>query len=508
MLIVLDGWGVAPPSRRNAISQARTPTISSLTENYFTATLQASGIAVGLPWREEGNSEVGHMNMGAGHIVYQYLPRITEELRNGTFYQNPTLLNAVTHAKAHNSRLHVMGLFSSGNVHSSQEHFLGILDIAAREGLTEVVTHLFTDGKDGKPHEGADMLGPLMGRLAHFAYKIPGSIAGRMYALDRNGNWDLTKQTYDMLTKGEGIVATDPIAYLRDCYAKGNTDTDIPPAVFTQEGKPIPPIGDNDAVIFFDFREDSVRQLARALALPTFDAFERTVPANLFVVSMTEYEAGLPTHVAYPPPLIDMPLARVLSEAGKRQLHVAETEKYAHVTYFFNGAHEKPYPGEDRIVIRSEGGPHYEKNPAMQAPRIAQEVVARIKDYDFYLINFANADMLAHTGNAPATIAGIEAIDTALAHIVGAALAFHMTVIITADHGNAEDMLDPKTGLPRTNHTGNPVPVYIVGEGFEQRAKSFLHEMAPSGILADIAPTILRIMGIAQPPSMTGSPLV
>jgi len=508
MLIVLDGWGVAPPSRRNAISQARTPTITSLTENYFTATLQASGIAVGLPWREEGNSEVGHMNMGAGHIVYQYLPRITEELRSGTFYQNPTFLEAIHHAKTYQSRLHVMGLFSSGNVHSSQEHFLGILDLAAREELTEVVTHLFTDGKDGKPHEAVDMLQPLMGRLAHFAYKIPGSIAGRTYALDRNGNWDLTKQTYEMLTKNVGAPASDPVSYLRDCYAKGYSDTDVPPVVFTQNEKPIPPIGANDAVIFFDFREDSVRQLARAFAAPTFDSFERVLPENLFVVSMTEYEQGLPTHVAYPPPVIDMPLTQLLSESGKRQLHVAETEKYAHVTYFFNGAHEKPYPGEDRIMVRSEGGPHYDSAPQMQAARIAKEVVARINDYDFYLINFANADMVAHTGNLPATIAGVEAIDQALNELVGAARAFHVTVVITADHGNAEDMMDPKTGLPKTNHTGNTVPFYVVGEGFEQRAKSFLHDMEPSGILADVAPTILRIMGLPQPPVMTGKSLL
>lgn len=448
------------------------------------------------------------MNMGAGHIVYQYLPRITEELRSGAFYQNPTLLAALNHATTNNSRFHVMGLFSSGNVHSSQEHLLGILDTAIKQGFTEVIVHLFTDGKDGKPREAADMLTPLLGRLSHFTYKIPGSIVGRMYALDRNGNWDLTRQTFDMLTKNDGARATDPVAYLRECYAKGNTDTDIPPSVFSQNGATIPPIEDNDAIVFFDFREDSVRQLARAFVLPEFNSFERTLPKNLFVVSMTEYEQGLPTHVAYPPPVIDMPLARVLSEAGKRQLHVAESEKYAHVTYFFNGAHEKPYPGEDRIVVRSQGGPHYESVPTMQASRIASEVVSRIKDYDFYLINFANADMLGHTGNMAATVAGIEAIDAALAQIIGAARAFHVTVIITADHGNAEDMMDPKTGLPRTNHTGNPVPFYVVGEGFEQRAKAFLHEMPPSGILADVAPTILRVMGIPQPPQMTGASLL
>lgn len=508
MLIILDGWGVAPPSRRNAITQARTPNLDRVTSSYLSTVLQASGPAVGLTWGEEGNSEVGHMNMGAGKVVYQYLPRITEELRNGTFGANPVLQQALAHVREHASRLHVMGLFSSGNVHSSQEHLFGILDMAAKEGVTEVVVHPFTDGKDGKPQEAADMLEGLQRRLTPFAYQQPGSLMGRTYALDRNGNWDLTRQAFETLTEGTPSGGEDALAYTRTQYEQGHTDTDLPPASFSQNGHPIPPVGDNDALIFFDFREDSIRQLARAFAQPDFKEFERTLPQNLFVVSMTEYEKGLPTHVAYPPPEIPVPLARVLSEAGKRQLHVAESEKYAHVTYFFNGMQEKPFPGEDRILVRSAGGPHYDSQPAMQASRIAEEVIARIQEYDFYLINFANADMLGHTGNMEAAIAGVEAVDRALGELLGAASAFHIPVVITADHGNAEDMMDPKTGLPRTRHTTNPVPFHVVGEGFEQRAKSFLHQSEPTGILADIAPTILRIMGIAQPPEMTGKSLL
>ncbi|MEX2008204.1 MAG: 2,3-bisphosphoglycerate-independent phosphoglycerate mutase [Candidatus Spechtbacterales bacterium] len=510
MLVVLDGWGVAPPSKGNALAQARTPTIDALERTYFATPLQASGIAAGLPWGEVGNSEVGHMNMGAGRIVYQYLPRITNEVRDGSFFKNEAFLKAVAHVQRNNSRLHIMGLLTTGTVHASIDHLSGLLDLATRNNLREVIVHPFTDGKDSDPKAAGHLMPELTKKLQPFTYKRPGSILGRLYAMDRNNDWGLTQRAYRTLTQGTERPTEDPVKYLEENYRNGIADYDIEPVSVVQNGTPIPRIADNDAVIFFNFREDSARQLTKAFVLPDeeFTGFARTKLNNLLFVGMTEYEAGLPIVVAYPPPHITQSLAEVLSANAKRQLHVAETEKYAHVTYFFNGEQEQPFPGEDRILVPSRGAPHFENNPEMQAYEITRNVLERTDEYDFYLINFANADMLGHMGNVPVLLEGIEAVDACIASLKSACIQRGISLLITADHGNAEDMLEVHTGAVRTRHSGNPVPFYLVDERYRANNLTPLYDQEPSGILADIAPTILQLMGLPQPPEMTGSPLI
>ncbi len=516
MLIILDGWGVAPPSVYNAISKAKTPFFDFLTKNYITTTLQASGIGVGLPWKEEGNSEVGHMNMGAGRIVYQFLPRITYDLRRGLFYKNKAFLEAIEHARKNNSRVHIMGIYSSGNVHGSQEHIQGLIDLMEKESFYDVIIHPFTDGKDGKTKESLETIPNLINRIEKFKHKTPGTIMGRVYALDRNENWDLTKAAYEALTwSDKAPVAKDTLRYLQQCHEEGKTDYDLPPAITrTRENRGLNlGVSDNDSVIFTDFREDSIRQIARAFTVPDkdFTGFARRLPKNLFVVTMTEYEKGLKARVAYPPPVIKNSLAEVLSKAGKTQIHIAETEKYAHVTYFFNGEQEIPFSKEDRILIRSSGGPHYENFPKMQTEKIVAEAISKIDKYDFFLLNLANADMMGHTGYFDAAIKGIQTIDEAISKLVQVCAKNEISVIITADHGNAELMIDPKTGKKLTKHTNNRIPFIAVDEKFKRKKKeknTNIYELVPEGILADVAPTILHIMNLEQPEEMTGESIL
>ena len=504
MLIILDGWGVAPPQVGNAIDSARTPTMDRITSEYFATTLQASGIGVGLPYSERGNSEVGHLNIGAGRIVHQYLSRITQELRNGSFYTNPEFLNALQHAQNNNSNLHIMGLFSTGNVHGSMEHFLGLLNLAQQNNFYNVVVHPFLDGKDGQSKEGLQTLQTLLQHLKPFTTQLPATLMGRMYALDRNNNWDLTQKAYSALTNDQSAQHIgDPLAYLKEQYASNHTDYDIDPAIIESA----PRIKDNDAIICTDFREDSVRQLTRAFVVPSqqFSAFERHALNNIYFVAMSEYEKDIPIHIAYHPPLVDMPLAQVLSQAGMRQLHISETEKYAHITYFFNGENEKPYQNEERVLIRSDNNPHYDANPQMQSGDIVQQAIQRIHDYDFYLLNLANADMVGHTGNFQATLKGVEEIDAQLQTLLDANKTAGITTVITADHGNAEEMVNAQTGEVITHHSSNPVPFIVIGEKYKANLPNKpLHLIKAQNILADVAPTILHIMGIEKPPQMSG----
>ena len=508
MLIILDGWGVAPPGVGNAIASAQTPTIDHITSKYWTTTLQASGIGVGLPFSEPGNSEVGHLNIGAGRIIYQYLSLITQELRNGVFYTNKEFLNALGHAQTNNSNLHIMGLFSTGSVHGSMEHFLGLLALAQQHNFHNVVVHPFLDGKDGESKEALQTLQTLTQQLQPFAYKQPATIMGRMYALDRNNNWDLTRKAYTALTNARNARAiTDPFAYLQEQYANKHTDYDIEPAVVAST----PRIQNNDAVICTDFREDSIRQLTRTFVFSNdqFSEFEKQTLNNLYFVAMTEYEKDIGLHIAYPPPVIDTPLAEVISRAGLRQLHISETEKYAHITYFFNGEQEQAFENEDRVLVRSNQNPHYDTNPQMQSAEIVSQTIQRINDYDFYLLNLANADMVGHTGNFRAAIQGVEEIDAQLATLLQANKKAGITTVITADHGNAEEMIHPKTGQIITHHSFNPVPFIVVGEAFQVRAPNKpLHLIKAQNILADVAPTLLYIMGIEKPPQMSGVSMV
>ena len=512
ILIILDGWGIAPSTFGNAITSAQTPTIDEIASSSPSLALAASGIAVGLPWGEEGNSEVGHLNMGAGKTVFQYLPRIISAIREGTFFQNPALRGATEHVKKYNSSLHLMGLVSSGSVHSYIDHLYALLELARREGLRRVYLHIFTDGKDSPPQEADKFIAQLNERLKIQKLGTIATIIGRIYAMDRNENWDATQKTYELLTAGKGKTITDVTLYLKDSYEMGVGDQHIEPAILNQKFV----ISEGDAVIFFNFREDSARQLSRAFTEEAFDKFQRVKISNLFFVSMTQYEDSTPLdHVAFPRPDISVPLARVLSQHKKKQLHIAESEKYAHITYFFNGFIEKAFPGEERILVPSYGAPHYEQYPAMGAEKIADLAATTAGSFDFTLINFANADMLAHTGNMQAAIQGIEAIDRSIRKILEHR-SQNTAVLITADHGNAEEMLDPQRRGVKTKHTTNPVPFYVVYPGQRRGVAPKLKtgpavplvKQEPKGVLADVAPTILELMGIPIPKEMTGQSLL
>lgn len=510
ILVILDGWGIAPPQRGNAIEMAKTPNMEAIERSYYALSLQASGIGVGLSWGREGNSEVGHMNLGAGRIVYQYLPRIVEAIRDESFFQNKALLGAVDFVKKNNSTLHFMGLLSSGNVHSYIDHLYALFDLAKKNNIEKVVLHPFTDGKDSSPNEAATFIANLKERLDKQGLGKIGTLIGRSYAMDRNNHWELTQKSYELLTEGKGKEIKDPVEYLKDSYTKGMTDFDIDPAVVYEEGSPVGLIQEGDAVVFFNFREDSARQLTKSFVLSDaeFSEFPRKKISNLYFVGMTLYEEGLPIEVAFDPPVINAPFSEVVSKAGKKQLHIAETEKYAHVTYFFNGEQEVPFPGEDRILVPSVGTPHYDSVPEMQAYNITQQIVKHIREYDLFLVNFANADMLGHTGNWDAALKGIEAIDANIGVLLKAVQELNMTMAITADHGNAEEMLNLRTGSIITQHSINPVPFLLVGKKFETKNFGRLYEMQPQGVLGDVAPTLLKVMGIDIPPEMNGKPLI
>ncbi|MEX0877878.1 MAG: 2,3-bisphosphoglycerate-independent phosphoglycerate mutase [Candidatus Spechtbacterales bacterium] len=511
MLVILDGWGIAGPTAQgNAIYKANTPTINTLEKNYLAMPLQASGIGVGLPWGQEGNSEVGHMNLGAGRIVYQYLPRIVGAIRDKTFFKNKAFLGASDFVKRNNSTLHIMGLLSTGTVHSYIDHLYALLDFAKAQDISRVVLHVFTDGKDGGPKEGGNFVQHLQERLQKIGVGKIGTIMGRAYAMDRNSHWELTEKAYNLMTAGQGNIIQDPHSYIEECYSKNQTDLDIEPAVVHEGDSPVGLIKEGDAVIFYNFREDSARQITRAFVLPEkdFTYFPRKKISNLYFVGMTQYQDDLPIEVAFPPPKIENSLAKVLADSGKKQLHIAETEKYAHISYFFNGENEEPNEGEERILVPSIGTPHYEKVPEMQAYNITQKVLENINSYDFFLINFANADMLGHSGSIEATIKGVEAIDANLSTLFEACKNLNIALVITADHGNAEEMMDKKTGQVVTRHSTNPVPLIIVDSGLERLNPGHLYEQSPKGVLADVAPTILKIMGLDIPPEMTGQPLV
>lgn len=509
-LIVLDGWGIGEPNFGNAITSASTPAIDAVATSSPSLALRASGIAVGLPWGEEGNSEVGHLNMGAGQTIFHYLPRIVSAVRDETFFENTALRGAAAHVKKHNSSLHLLGLVSSGSVHSYIDHLYGLLEFARREELRRVWLHVFTDGKDSSPQEAAKFIAQLNERLQARGLGAIATIIGRVYAMDRNENWQATQKAYELLTAGGGEVINDPVAYLENSYQRGISDPYIEPAVIksraTRNEKQT--IQEGDAAVFFNFREDSARQLTRALISEKFAFFPRKRVGDLFFVAMTQYEDDMgQAHVAFPPPDISVSLARILSQRGRKQLHVAETEKYAHVTYFFNGLREKAFPGEERILIPSYGAPHYEQYPLMGAEKIADAVVAQGDRFDFTLVNFANADMLGHTGNIGAAIYGIEAVDRSVKKIL-AHRSPNTSLLITADHGNAEEMFDPQTRSVKTKHTANPVPLYVVSPKLKRGPVGPLLRQETKGVLADIAPTILDLMGIPAPKEMTGQSLV
>jgi 2,3-bisphosphoglycerate-independent phosphoglycerate mutase len=507
VLIVIDGWGCAADGPSNAISLANTPTMDRLWETCPRTTVEASGLAVGLPAGQFGNSEVGHLNIGAGYTVLQDLPRIDDEIESGKFFDNPALVGAVEHVKqspaggGRQPRLHLMGLFSHGGVHSHSSHALALVDLAQRHDVKDVQLHLFLDGRDVPPRQALNDIKALEPELAKRGNARIATVSGRYYAMDRDQRWDRTARAYANLVLGNGKRADSASEAVQASYDADKGDEFVEPAVIgdPDEGR----IRSGDAVIFYNFRADRARQLTRAFVLEQFDGFERPEwPQPLHFVTFAEYESGLPvTAVAFPPILVETPLAKVVADAGLRQLHVAETEKYAHVTYFLNGGHEAPFPQEDRALVPSPKVATYDLQPVMSADGVADKTIEGIRaGYPFVALNFANPDMVGHTGVLDAAVTAVETVDTDIGRIVDAAKEVGACVVVTADHGNAEEMVD-ENGQPKTAHTSNPVPMIVFGA-------PEVEGLIDGGRLSDVAPTVLALLGLDPPPGMTAHSLI
>lgn len=504
-MVILDGWGEGKQTSGNPFTAAKLPTIEHFANTYPKTLLQASGVAVGLPWGEAGNSEIGHMTIGAGRVIFHYLPRIIFAIRDGSFFKNPAFLQVTGHVKTHQSRLHLLGLLSSGTVHSYIDHLTALLELAKREGLSEVLLHLFTDGRDSPPKEAATFLENLLERLAALGTGKLASLAGRFYAMDRDRHWNRIKDAYECFVFAKGERTADPVGMLREWYRQGETDEFVKPTVLLDAaGNPLPRIGSGDGLIFFNFREDSMRELVEAFTIPAFLPIRPDPIPNLAIATMTRYEPNIPVAVGFEREEVSNPLGEVVARAGKRQLRIAESEKYAHVTYFFNGGKEAALAGEEREIIPSGSTPHFDEHPEMGAGDLAERVSKHIEkdEFDFYVLNFANADMVGHTGNFSATARALEAIDAALGKLEKTVLSKDGVMLITADHGNAEEKMDPISGEARTEHTMNPVPLWLIGREFQN--KKFPPESEPSGVLSDVAPTLLSLMDLAIPAEMTG----
>jgi len=503
VLVILDGWGIGRDEPGNAVLAANTPVMDWLQSAYPTTSLLTSGRAVGLPDGQMGNSEVGHLNIGAGFIVYQWISRIDKAIEDGEFFSNPAFNAAIDQCLEIGTNLHLLGLIGDGGVHSHSRHLFALLDLAQRHGLKSVLVHAFTDGRDTSPTSGSGFIAELEDKLAATGGGRIASISGRYYAMDRDKRWERTKLAYDAIVEGRGPTASSAQMAIVDSYAAGVTDEFIYPTVITGRDSTIHRVEPGDCFIFCNFRADRARQLTRALSDPEFDGFdrERVVAGACPVTTMTRYEVGLPVSVAFEPHDVEWPLARVISEAGKTQFHCAETEKYAHVTFFLNGGREKPFPGEERVLIPSPKVATYDFQPEMSAPGVTEAVLDAIKSdrFDFIIVNFANCDMVGHTGDFTAAMKAVETVDGCLGQIVEATIAAGGALIATADHGNAEEMIDRETGGPMTAHTTNPVPVILVTSDSDPLRHSPLRSGA---VLSSIAPTILDLLGLPYPKAM------
>ena len=504
ILVVLDGWGINPRKEGNAIAQAATPNLDALARDYPVSSLSVSGTDVGLPDGQMGNSEVGHMILGAGRIVYQDLTLIHKAIDEGTFYQNPVLLDALRQTKEKSGRLQLLGLLGDGGVHSHQRHMEALIEMGRRDGMGEIYLHLFLDGRDTPPTSAEHFMLDLEEKLKAYPEAQIATLSGRYYAMDRDKRWDRTEKAYRCLTEGHGRQAESALAAIRTSYQEKITDEFLVPTVI----RPCLPGGiitDRDGVLFFNFRADRARQLTRAFTEASFNEFPRPRRIDLAVyATMTQYDATFNVPVAYPPRVLTNILGEILSREGLRQLRIAETEKYAHVTYFFNGGEEKKFPGEERILIPSpKDVATYDLKPEMSARQVTEALVKQLRDrtFDMVIANYANADMVGHSGNFDAAVKACEVIDECVGKVVDAALSGHGRVIITADHGNIEQMIDYDTGMMHTAHTTNPVPLILVDE---EHKGSRLN----TGTASDIAPTILRLLGLRQPPEMTGRSLI
>ncbi|MDP2631581.1 MAG: 2,3-bisphosphoglycerate-independent phosphoglycerate mutase [Candidatus Uhrbacteria bacterium] len=518
VLIVVDGLGVAPDSEGNAVTRAYTPVFDGLIQRYPVMTLRASGEFVGLMWGEMGNSEVGHLTIGAGRVYYQTYPRIERSIIDGTFFQNEAFLKATNHVKQTGGTLHLMGIVSGGKVHGVDTHCHALLKLAKDQGIKDVAVHAILDGRDTLYNSGIDFLTSLDQKIKELGVGKIATLSGRYYAMDRDNRWDRIEKAYNAIALGQSAqTAENPFDALKASYAKEVYDEEFVPTVITKNGEPIATVKSNDAVIFFNYRPDRAREITKSFVLPSFDKFERKYIENLAFTTATEYEEGLPVNVAFAPEKILNCLSEVLSNAGLVQLHIAETEKYAHVTFFFNGTREDPFPNEDRAIIPSPKVASYDLAPAMSAKQLTDRVISELKtdNYDIIIMNFANPDMVGHTGSTNATIQGVEAVDEGVGRIVDEVLKKNGVVFITADHGNGEEVANLQTGDIDKEHSTNPVPFYIIGRQFEGQAgiagdvpNGDLSLMPPVGMLADVAPTILKILGLPIPSEMNGTPLI
>ena len=502
MLMILDGFGINENKKANAIELANTPNIDKLMKTWPTTQIHTSGLDVGLPEGQMGNSEVGHTNIGAGRIVYQDLTRITKSIEEGDFFSIKELTEAIENCKKHNSKLHIMGLLSDGGVHSHIRHLAALLELAKRKDFENVYVHCFLDGRDTPPASGESYIMKLQEKMKEKGVGKIASISGRFYAMDRDKRWERVSKAYDALVNGEGEKATSAITAIESSYQQEILDEFVVPTVIcNSNNEPLATIQNHDSVIFFNFRPDRAREITRSLVDPEFDVFE-TKPLNLYYVCFTQYDETIPNvHIAFKPESLKNTFGEYISHKGLKQLRIAETEKYAHVTFFFNGGEEKQYPGEDRILVPSPKVETYDMQPEMSAVEVTNKVVEAIQSdkYDCIILNYANPDMVGHTGNLEAAIKAIETIDDCVAKVVNAVEEKGGIIIMTADHGNAEQMIDYKTGEPHTAHTTNPVPLVLIGvEGVKLK----------EGKLADLAPTMLELMEIEKPEEMTGKSLI
>ncbi|MBP1744718.1 MAG: phosphoglyceromutase [Firmicutes bacterium] len=502
MLMILDGYGLSEHTEGNAVKAALKPNLDRIFREYPNTVLNASGMSVGLPEGQMGNSEVGHLNIGAGRIVYQSLTRITKSIKDGDFFENRALNNAVDNALKNNSSLHLMGLLSTGGVHSHIEHIKGLLKLCKMRGLDRVCLHAFLDGRDVPPSSARDYISDIENCMDELGVGTIATISGRYYAMDRDNRWERVKLAYEALVQGKGETAKSALQALEDSYSKEVTDEFVLPTVIAEEGRPAATVKSGDSVIFFNFRPDRARELTRALNDKVFTGFERE-KLDLTFVTMTEYDSTLENvEVAFGPDNYSNTLGEYLSSLGKTQLRIAETEKYAHVTFFFNGGVEAPNKNEERVLIPSPKVATYDMKPEMSAYEVCEELLRRLDSdkYDFIVVNFANPDMVGHTGVFEAAKKAVEVVDECVGKIADKILEKDGTVCITADHGNAEMMTDPETGKTMTAHTTDPVPfIYVSRDPKPLRSE---------GVLADIAPTLLQAMGVAVPEEMTGKSLI
>lgn len=504
-LVILDGWGLGPADQTNPIHAAQPETIARIEARYPGVALQASGIAVGLPFSEEGNSEVGHLTLGAGRTLEPPSERIARAAADGSFAKNPAFTDAFAHARANRSTVHVITILTSGVVHASLAHLEAFLAIAAREQDVPVALHLMTDGIDSAPREARALLARLAAAQARAPKARIASLGGRWYGMDRDRHFERTREAYRAFT-GEAPHAASPEDALARAYLKGLNDEFVEPR--TIEGAR--GITDGDAVVFMNFREDSMRQIADAFLFPDFREFPRVPLARVKFITMTEYRREYPAAVAFPALPVPNPLGAVLAARGLRDLRIAETEKYAHVTYFFNGRREEPFPNEFRVLVPSLGIPRKDERPEMMAHAVTDRAVLALQErsFDFILVNYANPDLIAHTGNYAATVAAVETVDRELARLLTVVEESGHAMIVTADHGNAEVLLDPRTGEPETRHNPSPVPCWIVAPELADRSPLRPRAESVDGLLADVAPTILELMGIPAPEEMTGTSLL